>query len=73
MNFLLKNTLKNVYTKTIETSAIQSQRKYEYFFNKLNKINNDFEKKMDYIESYDLNINSKKKFKINKIKEWEGL
>ena len=69
MNFLLRNTLKNM---SIETSIIQSQRKYEYFFNKLNKINNNFEKKMDDIESYELNSNSKKK-EIRKIKEWETL
>ena len=30
MNFLLRNTLKNM---SIETSSIQSQRKYEYFLN----------------------------------------
>ena len=73
MNFLLRNTLKNVSLKTIETSAIQSQRKYEYFINKLNSMNQDFEKKMDEKEYIELNINFKQNLHFKKIKDWEGL
>jgi len=58
MNFLLRNTLKNM---SIETSSIQSQRKYEYFLNILDKMNKDFEIKMDIKECDALNSNSKKK------------
>ena len=73
MNFLLRNTLKNTSLKTIETSVIQSQRKYEYFLNKLNSMNQDFEKKMDEKEYSELNVNFKQNLHIKKIKEWEGL
>ena len=69
MNFLLRNTLKNM---SIKTSSIQSQRKYEYFLNILDKMNKDFEIKMDIKECDALNSNSKKK-EIRKIKEWETL
>ena len=70
MNFLLRNTMKNIYQKNIETSFVQSQRKYEYFLNKLNKINDDFEKNMDENEYKQFNINSKQNIYIKKIKEW---
>lgn len=73
MNFLLRNTFKNASLKTIETSAIQSQRKYEYFLNKLNSMNQDFEKKMNEKEYIELNINFKQNLHLKKIKDWEGL
>lgn len=66
MNFLLRNTLKKISTKTIETSFIQSQMKYEYFQNILYKMNKDFEIKMDKKECDDSNRN-------NKIKESKEL
>ena len=72
MNFLLRNTLKKTYFKNIETSKIQSQRTYEYFFTKLTKMNNEFEKKMNEKESIQYTKNFENGNSIKKIKEWES-